>query len=282
LGAAYTAVDGDVGDVMLLDRLFAAHGIDRVVHAAAVTAGPARERGDPAGIVAVNLGGTLAVLEAARRHGVKRLIYTSSSTVYGENSYEDDWLDEGRTLPVPESLYGITKYAAERTALRYRTLHGLDILAVRLSAVFGPWERDTGVRDTLSPMLQATLAARRGAAAVLLREGPRDWVYARDVARAVATLLTMPTPPAQAQALYNVGPGTVWSVADWCRKLAQRYPGFRWRVGEPFTVDLHGPRDRSPLAVARLVADTDWRPAFGLDAAFEHYLDWLDDTEDMS
>lgn len=278
MGDAFTAVTGDVGDAALLDRLFETHDIDLVVQAAAITAGTERERRDAAGIVRVNLGGTLAVLEAARRHGVGRLIYTSSSTVYGENSYADDPLDEASTLPVPESLYGISKYAAERSALRYRTLHGMDIVAVRLSAVFGPWERDTGVRDTLSPLLQATRAARAGEEAVLQRDGPRDWVYARDVASAVATLLTAPQP--LSHPLYNVGPGVVWSVGEWCRKLADRYPGFRWRVGTPYSIDLHGPRDRNRLAIARLTADTDWRPRFNLEAAFEDYLGWLDDTED--
>jgi nucleoside-diphosphate-sugar epimerase len=277
LGPGFACVEGDICDEALLNRLFATHAVSHVVQAAAITAGTAREAAAPAEIARVNLMGTIAVLEAARRHGVGRLVYTSSSTVYGANSYVDAELVEDVTLPVPDSLYGITKYAAERTALRYRVLHGMDIVAVRLSAVFGPWERDTGARDTLSPLLQATLAARAGRDAVLQRPGPRDWVYAPDVASAVATLLTAETPPAHA--LYNIGPGVVWRVADWCERLVERHPGFHWRLGESFNVDLHGPRDRSPLGISRIVADTPWRPAYGLDAAFEHYMNWLDEAE---
>jgi UDP-glucose 4-epimerase len=126
-------------------------------------------------------------------------------------------------------------------------------------------------------MLQATSAARSGREAVLQRAGPRDWVYALDVADAIASLLT--PVPAPAHALYNIGPGTVWNVADWCRRLAERFPGFRWRIGEPFTVELHGPGDRKPLSIVRIRADTGWRPRYGLDAAFTHYMNFLSEVE---
>lgn len=246
---------------------------DAIVHGAAITAGPDRERRDANVIVAVNLQGTLNMLAAAARRPPRRFLYFSSSSVYGENGYADMPLDAGRTHPVPETLYAITKYAGERAALRARALYGLDVVCARLSSAFGPWERDTGVRDTLSPPLQATELARAGGEARLEREGLRDWVYGRDIGGAVVALLEADKPR---RPVYNVGPGVAWSVADWCRKLAARYPGFRWRIGEPANVLLHAAQDRNPLGIAPLEEEFGWRPRFGLDAAFEDYMAWLD------
>lgn len=278
IGPAVSFVQASVTDGAALEGLFQAQPIDLVVQAAAITAGRAREVRAAAEIVEVNLMGTIAVLEAARRHAVRRLLYLSSSSVYGENSRRDDPLDEGRTMPLPDSLYAISKYAGERTALRFAALHAMDIVCTRLSAVFGPWERDTGVRDTLSPLQQVMRLRAEGREVVLARACERDWVYARDVGAAVATLLTAPGP--LAHPVYNVGPGVRWSVADWCARLAARDPGFRWRQGTEANVDLHGDSDRHSLAIARIGADTDWRPAYGLEAAMDDYLAWLEAHSD--
>ena len=263
----------DVRDEAAVVALFEGVRPDAVVHGAAVTAGAERERRDPAGIVAVNLQGTLNALAAACRSKSRRFLYLSSSSVYGENGYVDQPLDEGRTHPVPETLYAVTKYAGERAALRAGALHGLDVVCARLSSAFGRWERETGVRDTLSAPWQATQLAREGRAAVLEREGWRDWVYAADIADAVAALLEAERP---AHRLYNVGPGSAWTMVDWCRRLERRFPAFRWRVGAPANVLMHAARDRNALGVERLRDDLGWRPQFGLDAAFEDYMTWLE------
>ena len=263
---------GDVTDRSSLDAAFDAHRVEFLVQGAAITAGPGRERSEPRRIAEVNLLGSIEAYEAARQHQTKRVVYLSSSSVYGENSYADGPLDEIKTAPLPDSLYAISKYAGERTALRFRALHGMDLLATRLSGVFGPWERDTGVRDTLSPIYQATQQALQGGEAVLSRPGIRDWTYGRDIAAAIVGLLFADRP---AHAVYNIASGTTWSMAEWCERLATRFSAFRWRIGEDPTIDLFGPEDRRPLATTRLVEELDWRPAFGLDAAFEDYMSWL-------
>src|SRR5207248_595574 len=67
----------------------------------------------------VNLSGTINVLDAARRHGVARFVYASTGALYGAAGVGAPApLDEERDRPLPESMYGITKYAAERTSLR--------------------------------------------------------------------------------------------------------------------------------------------------------------------
>jgi hypothetical protein len=166
-----------------------------VLHAGVITAGVQREAEDAAGIVSVNVAGTVNVLEAARRHGVRRVVYPGSGAVYGANGFAAPLLCEEQVAPNPESLYAITKYAAERIALRFRSIAGLDVVTARLGGVFGPWEYATGQRDTLSPLLAATRLALADDEAVLEAAGRRDWIYAPDVAEALLILLEWPTPP---------------------------------------------------------------------------------------
>ena len=275
LPGTLSTVAGDVCDSSALDGVFIQYGIERVVHGAAITAGPDRERRDPLGIINVNLIGTIATLEAARQHGTRRVVYLSSCAIYGESDYDVAECDEASTLPVPVNLYAISKYAAERAALRYGNQWNMDVLVARPTEVFGPWERDTGARDTLSAPLQVTRLALEGRPAILPRAGQRDWGYSRDVAKAVAALLDAPDPRFE---VYNVSSGAQWTIAAWCDKLAGRYPGFRYRLaseGELPNVDFYDPRDRSPLAINRLTQDIGFSPEFALDVCFEDYMHWL-------
>lgn len=269
----HAVIEGDVRDPNALAAACA--GRDALVHVAAVTAGATNDLDRAVEILDINTLGTARALNAARRAGVGRVVFTGSGSVYGESATAAPELGETDVAAVPETVYAISKYAAERLAIRARRTMGQDVRCLRLGAVFGPWERDTGVRDTLSPIFQVTQAALAGDAVVLPRPGRRDWIYARDVAGAVLAALDHPR---GFDGVINVAPGTEWSVADWCERLAARLPGFGYtmaRVGHLPTVDYHGPGDRSPLANRRLVEELGFTPRFTLDAAFEDYMAWL-------
>jgi nucleoside-diphosphate-sugar epimerase len=271
-------VQGDVRDEAALRAVFAAHRVDRVLPFAAVTAGPARESAEPETVLQVNVTGVIATLRAARdAGGVRRVLLPSSSAVYGESAYAFPVLDEATTPCVPVSLYGVTKYAVERIGLRLAGLWGLDAVAARIGAAFGPWERDTGLRDTLSPFLALMQAALARGEAVL-PEGPLpayDWIYARDLAAGLLCLLDAEAPP---QRVANLGSGMDWAprIPALCDLLAARLPGFRWRraaPGEAPTLRPHDSRPRGVLALARAAA-FGWAPRFGPEAAIADYAAW--------
>jgi nucleoside-diphosphate-sugar epimerase len=263
-------VEGDVRDGRAL--LAAMAGCDAVVHAAVITAGVARERADAATIVDVNVRGTTMVLEAARQAGIRRVVHLSSAGVYGDNSFTGDIIDEEATAPAPSTMYAITKYAGERIALRYRVLHGMDVRCLRPGYVFGPWERNTGVRDTLSPVLQASVAAARGEAAILPRACVRDWVYSRDVAGAVLALIDRRQVTG---AVFNCAGPEAWALEAWCERLQRVHPGFSYRYGAPGNIVLHQDVDRRPMSLRRLREDAGYDPVYGLDRSWADYREWI-------
>jgi len=276
-----TAIQGDITDRRSIEDAIAA-GFEAIILGAAITAGPEREAADPEAILRVNLLAQTPILNAARRGGVGRIVNLSSAAAYGANAFGNAPLDE-ETSCDPVSLYAITKFASEKVAARLAALWQCDIISVRLSAVFGPWERATGVRDTLSPQAQIFAALQGGREAILSRPGVRDWIYAPDVAEAVTLLIEAAKPKHQ---LYNISIGVQWSALQWGQQLAALHSGFICRLTEPGeapTVDLHGPADRAPLSVLRLAQEFGWRARFGCaDSATDLSAWWTQHKEGLT
>ena len=214
------AVQVDVRDEHALDLLLKTAGIDAALAGAAITAGPERERAAPAGIVEVNLAAPLRLLELAARHGVRRVLLLSSAAAMGDLLFGERPVRED-DRPEPVTLYGIGKAALEAAAIRWAGLanDGPEVVVARLTAVFGPWERETGVRDRLSPQYAiARAAARREPIAPLPAGGSRDWVFAPYAADALGWLLTAPR---LQHRLYNVGAGCAWHPRELLGPMAE-------------------------------------------------------------
>ena len=274
-------VIGDVTDEAAMDRVFSEFQPDKVIHGAAITPGTAREREQARLTSEVNFMGTLSVLEAARRAKVDRFVYLSSGSVYGLNAFTAGELDEETTVPLPDTIYSITKYAGERLSLRYRNIWDMDVVAARLGTAFGPWEWDTGVRATLSIILQITTHAAHGRQAVLPDiVGRKDWAYSRDIAGSTVAILDAASLSHQ---VYNLGPGVTWTVDDWCDRLTTAFPGFSHRRAEPGEEPNvgYGTGDRALFAIRRLVEDVGYQPRFGLDESFADYMAWIEATPEF-
>lgn len=256
-----TFVEGDVTEQHSVENVIAG-GFDVIILGAAITAGPAREAADPQSILQVNLMAQLPILTAARKSDVARIINLSSAAAYGTAGFRHSLLDE-ETACDPLSLYAVTKYASERVAAHLSASWQADIISVRLSTAFGPWERLTGVRDTPSPQMQIVAALRERKEAILPRPGIRDWIYAADVGEAVTLLIETAKPR---HSLYNISTGREWSALQWGEALAALHPGFVCRLaesGEAPTIDLHSEADRAPMSVARMQDEFGWRARFG-------------------
>ena len=280
-GGRLHAVAGDVCSSADLARAFAGAEITHVFQGAAITAAAARECSEPHRIFEVNLGGTLAVLSAASDAGVRRVLYPSSVAVYGECLFDRALVSEDDPAR-PEGLYGISKYAAERAAVRLGALRGLEVVTCRIGNVFGPWEGETGLRDLVTPLAQIAACAARGREAVL----PdalllRDLIYSRDLAAALVALLEAPAEVP----LMNLSVMDDWNdiYQRWCRQLAAVLPGFRWRVAAAAAdanIDYHDLRARGRLDTTRLSRLPGFSPAFAPQQALADYARWLQSHQD--
>jgi nucleoside-diphosphate-sugar epimerase len=268
-------VAGDVRDATALQQALDDHCIKDVVHAAAITPDPQREARDARTVVEVNINGTVALLEACIAQGsIRRVLLLSSVAVYGFAPPPGPTYQEDQAWPQPTGLYGITKLAAEQTALRLAHLHDLDLRVARLGPVFGPWEYATGVRDMLSPHTQVLEAAPAGQLSVLPHELRADWIYSRDAAQALGLLLDANR---LNHRLYNVGGQVQSDLLQWCGYLGEHWPSWTASLAatpEQATVRYGLPGPRPGLCTERLCLDTGWSPAHTLAEAATDYLHW--------
>lgn len=134
----YTGIRGDLTNGRLLREVFDTHRFEIVCHLAA-QAGVRYSLTHPEAYIRSNVEGFLNILEACRHHGVHRLVYASSSSVYGGNTK----LPFSETDPVdtPISLYAATKKANELMAHTYTHLYGVQTVGLRFFTVYGPWGR---------------------------------------------------------------------------------------------------------------------------------------------
>lgn len=259
-GARLKAVQGDVTDTAAVDALIA-DGCDAIVLGAAITAGDELERASTARVLEINVMAQIPILLSAIRHGVRRVVNLSSASAYGAAGGRVEVLDE-ETPCDPVSFYAISKFTSERSVARHAELFGGDFLSVRLSAVYGPWERPGSVRDTPSLQYQILAAFARGEPAVMPEPGMRDWIYAPDAAEAVAILVEAERPRHR---LYNISNGGLWPALQWGEAFAALSPGLECRLavpGEKTVIKLHGPY-RAPLAINRMADEFGWRARFG-------------------
>lgn len=136
--SAFRFIEADIRDKNLLRQIMIRFGCDAVIHLAAY-AGVRPSVQDPEKFMDVNVNGTLAVLEAMRKANVHKLLFASSSSVYGNTTksvfQENDAADQ------PISPYAASKRAAELLMYSYHALYGIDVTCLRLFTVYGPRQR---------------------------------------------------------------------------------------------------------------------------------------------
>ena len=199
---------GDGGDIRDLDLLEAAvKGKDVVFHLAAMWLLHCRDY--PRTAFSVNIEGTFNVLEACVRLGVKKLVYSSSASVYG------DAIETPMTEEHPfnnRNFYGATKIASEAMCRAFHDRYGIDYVGLRYMNVYGPHQDQTAAYTGVIPIMLNNIQAR--VSPVVNGDGSQayDFVYVEDVARCnVLAALSEST-----DEFYNVGTGVQTSIRDLC------------------------------------------------------------------
>ena len=134
----FELLEANIADAGAMDDLFSRSSFDLVVHLAA-RAGVRPSLADPLAYEETNVRGTYSLLEAARRSGVKRFVFGSSSSVYGVNAKVP--FSEDDPIAQPISPYAATKIAGEAACHAYSHLYGMSIVCLRFFTVYGPRQR---------------------------------------------------------------------------------------------------------------------------------------------
>lgn len=178
----------DIADREAMPRLFERERFDVAVNLAA-QAGVRYSLVNPHAYIDANIVGFTNVLEGCRHHGVKHLVYASSSSVYGGN--EQMPFSEHQGVDHPISLYAATKKANELMAHTYSHLYGLPTTGLRFFTVYGPWGRPD------MALFLFTKAIIEGRPIELFNEGrmQRDFTYVDDIVEGVLRVIDRPATP---------------------------------------------------------------------------------------
>lgn len=192
----------DIRDQAALEPCFA--GVDRVFHLAG-RADIVPSIDDPETYFSVNVTGTLNVLQAARKHGVQRLVYAASSSCYGiPEAYPTP-----ESAPVaPEYPYALTKAMGEELVLHWGKVYKLPVVSLRLFNVYGPRSRTAGTYGAVFGVFLAQKLKGQPYTVVGDGEQSRDFTYVTDVARA----FMMAGASSLSGEIMNVGSGGHYTV----------------------------------------------------------------------
>jgi UDP-glucose 4-epimerase len=250
-------VEGDVADMGSIQPLF--EGVDWLFHLAAV-ADIVPSISQPLTYHHSNVDGTVSVLEAARAAGVRRLIYSASSSCYGL----------AKVFPTPEDApvrpqypYALTKWLGEQYVLHWAQLYGMPCVSLRLFNVYGPRSRTNGTYGAVFGVFLAQKLAGKSFTVIGDGSQTRDFTFVTDVAAAFI---------AAAESLvsgevFNVGSGGTYSVNRLVELLGGPVTYIPKRPGEP---------DCTFADTAKIRSLLDWRPEVSLEAGVAEMLKHID------
>lgn len=262
--ARFQEVDGDIRDGSILAAL---PDVETVVHLAA-RAGVRPSIQNPVLYNDVNVGGTLSLLEFARERGLRRFIFTSSSSVYGNNKVVP--FSENHSVDHPISPYAASKKAGELLCHTYHHLHGIGMLCLRLFTVYGPRQRPDLAIHKFARLMQS------GEPIPMFGDGSteRDYTFVDDTLQGLLGAIRFLDQNPDAFEIVNLGESRTVSLTQMIDTLAR-------------TLGVTPQIERLPMQagdVVRTYADiTKARHLFGYDPHTEfekgvkRFLEWLND-----
>jgi UDP-glucuronate 4-epimerase len=257
-------LEGDIRDQGALSRWGAGEPPAAVIHLAA-KAGVRPSVADPAGYADVNVMGTVRVLSWAKDRAVPRVLFASSSSVYGGNTKipfsEDDFVDR------PVSPYAATKKAGELLCHTWAHLYAMNIVSLRFFTVYGPGQRPEMAIHKFTRKLLA------GEEIEIYGDGTtrRDYTYIDDIVNGVLGALSAPG----GYRVYNLGESATISLADLVA-LLEKSTGARAKRKilplQPGDVPV------TYADISRARAEIGYAPSISVEAGVKKFVQWYRDT----
>ena len=258
-------IEGDVRDGEAVAA--AAQGCGAILHLAA-SVGNKRSIDYPLVDSAINVLGTLNVLEAARQHNIERVVFSSSAGIFGEL----------KTLPIaedhpqcPDSPYGTSKLAAEKMCLVYNKLYGMHNVSLRYFNVFGPHQRYDAYGNVI-PIFAHQVLRRQALTIYGDGQQTRDFVNVRDVADANIQAALTPG----VRGVFNIGSGTRITINELAR-LIQEIAGIQ--TGVVYAPPRPGDVRHSLADICAAQAAFDFSPQVVFEHGLAEYWRWISQDE---
>jgi nucleoside-diphosphate-sugar epimerase len=263
LSGPFTAIHGDVRDDWSLFKALRDHQVEYIIDCVGDTFVPTAYT-MPDRFFKINVDGTLHLLRAAQALSIKRMVYVSSTEVYGEAEHPK--CDEETPLN-PVNTYAVSKVAADRLCYTYYVEHRVPVVIARIFNCYGPRETEPYVIPEIIAQLH------RGPRIALGNiKAERDFTFVYDTAKALISVLASDLPDGE---VVNVGSDTSFSVELLARKLAEIMEANSFEiVADPARLrrkDI----DRFRCDNRKLLKYTNWRPTVRIDEGLKMTVEWF-------
>ena len=259
-----------IEDKAVIDALFEQEHFDVVLNLAA-QAGVRYSITNPYSYMQSNLVGFLNILEACRNNNVPKLVFASSSSVYGMN--EKVPYNEEDKVDTPVSLYAASKKSNELMAHCYSNLYGIQCIGLRFFTVYGPWGR-----PDMSPMLFAT-AMREGKPIKVFNNGDmiRDFTYIDDIAEGTIRTIDNDIPVDKqengvAYRIYNIGCSHPVKLMDFISEMENAYGA---EAPKEFLPMQPGDVYQTNADTSRLEFEMGYKPHVSLHEGIGEFMKWF-------
>jgi UDP-glucuronate 4-epimerase len=250
---------GDIRNYKLLEKIFKAEKIDKIVHLAAM-AGVRNSIKNPFIYTDVNVMGSLNLLELAVKYKIKNFVFASSSSVYGNNKKIP--FSESDNVDRPISMYAATKKADELMAHVYYHLYGLNITALRFFTVYGPWGRpDMGVFKFIERII-------RGKTIEVYNYGKmrRNFTYIDDIVSGTIKVLDK----CKGYDIINIGGDRDEALLDYIATV-EKYAG---RIAKKKMMPIQPGDVPKTVADIRKLKKLGWKPTTRIEKGIKNFVEW--------
>tara|TARA_B100000949_G_C14270805_1_gene447242 strand:- start:1218 stop:2165 length:948 start_codon:yes stop_codon:yes gene_type:complete len=261
---------GDILDHSRLEEVIKENNIDHIIHTAGPRATQCRNHdyaNDPENGIRVHTMGTSNVLEASRKLDIKRVIYTSTGSVYLANKFPPEVeapLKE--TDPVvrldSDDLYASGKVACEYQGFNYAKAYGIEFASIRMAHVFGPWPGEMGRGRAVGEMVQAFLNDQE----ITVEEQVAQWTHLYDLAEEHYAALIAQNIKCE---VFNAGSGIISGLSDVKDVLAKK--------GDVSKINVDTSKKSSkklPFDMTSAAAKLNFKPKYDLELGVETLIKW--------
>ncbi len=272
-GAKIEIVEGTLTDPAVLAN--ATDGMHVIYHLGAL-ASVARSVESPAVTHAACATGTLLLLDAARKAGVKRVVYAGSSSAYGGNTGEAGQTED--MLPMAKSPYAAAKLAGELYMQAFAATYGLETVRVRFFNIFGPRQRSDSPYSGVIALFTAAIS--KGDAPMIQGDGlqSRDFTYVANAVQALRKAAAAPAERASGK-VYNVGTGRSVTILELVNELNALLGG---KHAPKFGPSRIGDVRFSLADISRTRSDLGYEPKVSFEDGLKKTVEWYRQTSRMA